>query len=241
MFPAHQQLPTQHLAACFNSTSATYKFYWLLAILDAIQDGQQEVSKQQLFAGMIANAWYTVNYFNVSFGQQDMIQQTVKQLKDIEAITIDENRLRIKAQLESSDNLTTRKLLFHFDKQLPHWFLSPWYAGMNSKGKIYELSQADINSPIYKLYAEKIVIADGWFAYLSKHIRIIRDYVYWNLSLFLQTRNPNVPDIPNKFDKACDAQLADQATQILGLHNRSERPFEMYIHWERTAQRAISC
>ena len=201
IFPPDQQLPTQHLAACFNSTSATYKFYWLLAILDAIQDGQQEASKQQLFAGMIANAWYTVNYFNVSFGQQDIIQQTVKQLKDIEGIRIDEDRSRIKAQLENSDRPDTRKLLFHFDNQVPHWFLSPWYSGVNSKGKIYELSQADVNSPLYRLYKDRIVIGDGWFAYLSKHIRMIRDYVYWNLSLFLQTRNPNVPDIPNKLIK----------------------------------------
>ncbi len=200
-FPLDSKLPVQHLAASFNSTSATYKFYWLLAILDAIQNGQQEIRKEQLFASMLSNAWYTVNYFQVSFGQQDMIQDTVRKLKDIEGLTIDADRSRIKAQLESSSNPNTRKLLFHFDNQVPHWFLSPWYPGVNSKGKIYELSQADVNTPIYRLYKEKIVLSDVWFGYLTKHIRVIRDYVYWNLSLYLQVRNPNVPDIPNKLIK----------------------------------------
>ncbi|ERJ58819.1 HNH endonuclease domain-containing protein [Sphingobacterium paucimobilis] len=201
IFPSDQELPTQHLAACFNSTSATYKFYWLLAITDAIQSGQKEIKKEQLFASMLSNAWYTVNYFQVSFGQQDMIQHTVRQLKDIEGLNIDEDRSRIKMRLENSDNPKTRKLLFHFDNQVPHWFLSPWYTGINSRGKIYELSQDEVNQPIYRLYKDRIIISDKWFVYLTKHIRIIRDYVYWNLSLFLQVRNPNVPDIPNKLIK----------------------------------------
>ena len=74
------QLPSDHkvdvgkLSAVFNSTSASYKFYWFLAILDAIEDGKTEITKHELFARMIANAWYTVNYFQVSFGKQDKIQ-----------------------------------------------------------------------------------------------------------------------------------------------------------------------
>lgn len=201
ILPFDPKLPVQHLASCFNSTSATYKFYWLLAILDAIQNGQQEIRKEQLFSSMLSNAWYTVNYFQVSFGQQDMIQDTVRKLKDMEGITIDADRAQIKTQLENSSNPYTRKLLFHFDNQVPHWFLSPWYPGVNSKSKIYEFSQADVNTPLYRVHKEKIVLSDAWLAYLTKHIRLLRDYIYWNLSLFLQVRNPNVPDIPNKLIK----------------------------------------
>lgn len=54
---------------------------------------------------------------------------------------------------------------------------------------------------LYHLFSDHIVINDDWFEYLARHIRIIRDYVYWNLTLFLQVRNPNVPDIPNKLIK----------------------------------------
>lgn len=200
VFPSDPKLPIHHLAACFNSTSATYKFYWFLAILDAVQYQQREVEKKQLFASMLSNAWYTVNYFQVSFGQQDLIQSTVRQLKNIEGITIDEQRATIKNRLVHSDYWETRKLLFHFDNQVPHWFLSPWYPGKGKK-EIYELSQSGENQPLYLLYKDKIVIPEHWFDYLTKHIRIIREYVYWNLTLFLQVRNPNVPDIPNKLIK----------------------------------------
>lgn len=200
IFPADPKLPTHKLAACFNSTSATYKFYWLLAILDGVQRQQREIDKKQLFASMLSNAWYTVNYFQVSFGQQDLIQSAVRQVKDIEGITIDEDRTIIQSRLENVQSVQARKLLFHFDNQVPHWFLSPWYPG-KGKREIYELSQNEVGQPIYILYKDKIVIPQPWFDYLTKHIRIIRDYVYWNLVLFLQARNPNVPDIPNKLIK----------------------------------------
>ena len=67
-FPLDGTLAINHLAACFNNTSATYKFYWLLAILDAVQHNGKETGRLELFTGMMAKAWYTANYFHVSFG-----------------------------------------------------------------------------------------------------------------------------------------------------------------------------
>ena len=86
------QLPNDHkvsvskLSAVFNSTSASYKFYWFLAIIEAIEDGQEHIPKHELFARMMANAWYTVNYFQVSFGKQDKIQSAIKFLIDHEQL-----------------------------------------------------------------------------------------------------------------------------------------------------------
>lgn len=34
--PYQEDLPVHLLAGCFNNTSATYKFYWFLAILDRV-------------------------------------------------------------------------------------------------------------------------------------------------------------------------------------------------------------
>src|SRR5690606_37862428 len=69
------------------------------------------------------------------------------------------------------------------------------------KNDIYLSSQKQAGQPLYSLYKEHIVVTDDWFAYLQRNIRLIRDFVYWNLSLFLQVRNPNVPDIPGKLIK----------------------------------------
>ena len=43
-----------------------------------------------------------------------------------------------------------------------------------------------------------IMINPAWSQYLHIHYNILMDFAYWNLTLFLQTRNPNVPAIPSK-------------------------------------------
>lgn len=199
-FPTYATLPVRCLAACFNNTSATYKFYWLLAVIECVEEGDEVVDKKKLFAKMITNAWYTVNYFQVSFGQQDLIQRSIRRIKEIENIPVDLDKKGIENRLLHSTNSETNKLLRHFNSNVPHWFLSPWYPGVK-RADIYKLSQLDENMPLYQLYDEVIVISNTWHQYLEKHSRLIKDYIYWNLCLFLQSRNPNVPDIANKLLK----------------------------------------
>ena len=69
--PDHEDLPVNLLAGCFNNTSATYKFYWFLALLGRVEQGEVVIQKRDLFAEMVSHAWYTANYFKVSFGKQD--------------------------------------------------------------------------------------------------------------------------------------------------------------------------
>ena len=61
------------LSSYFRNTSATYKYYWLLAINESIEAGKDGIPKKELFARMIANSWFTVNYFHVSFGKQEQL------------------------------------------------------------------------------------------------------------------------------------------------------------------------
>ena len=61
------------LSSCFRNTSAIHKHYWLLAIIESIEAGKDGINKKELFARMIANSWFTVNYFHVSFGKQEQL------------------------------------------------------------------------------------------------------------------------------------------------------------------------
>jgi len=201
------QLPYDHkvdiarLSSCFKSTSATYKFYWFLSIIESVELGQVEIAKREIFARMIANAWYTVNYFHVSFGAQDKIQDTILFLKDNERIAIDEKKPIIIKRLMESKSTETQKQLFHFDKNVPHYFLSPWIGSNGGKKVLSEISQFGRNNPPYALYADFILMQPDWYEYIKRNAGILKDFCYWNLTLFLQKRNPNVPDIPNKLNR----------------------------------------
>lgn len=205
--PFSNNLPINKLASVFGNTSATYKFYWLVALIELVEEGNTEISKKKIFSRMISNSWYTINYFHISFGKQDNLQIAVEQILKEENLTVDEKKSKLDYCLENSNNKETLNQLFHFDKNVPHWFLSPWFPKFNNetdnqqKSRIYSDSQRFFNDCLYALHKDFIQINPIWIPYLKSNAKVLKDYCYWNLALFLQTRNPNVPDIPNKLIK----------------------------------------
>ncbi|MDW5288889.1 HNH endonuclease domain-containing protein [Formosa sp. PL04] len=198
--PLEPNISISKLTSVFKSTSATYKFYWFWAILESIEEGNTEINKKEIFARMLTLSWYTVNYFHVSFGKQDQIQDAVRKIKDIENLNVDSKKSVILEKLLMSNNSDTNSTLNHFDKNVPHKFLSPWL-GTGSKSEVYNKSiDTKFNAP-YVLLKDSIIISDNWLEYFKVNSGILKSFCYWNLTLFLQVRNPNVPDIPNKIQR----------------------------------------
>jgi hypothetical protein len=195
--PPQDDLPTSRLAACFNNTSATYKFYWFLAVLSRVEQGETAIRKHHLFAEMIAHAWFTVNYFHVSFGKQDQLQQAIENIRSLENLTIDADRNSIFSKLAKTADRQTLRQLNYFNAEVPHRFLSPWFNAADIN-QAYLASQAYTNNCPYAVYKEYIEINPTWVNYLQRNAGILKDFCYWNLSMYLQAKNPNVPDIPNK-------------------------------------------
>ena len=212
--PLKKDLPVHLLAACFNNTSATYKFYWLLSILQSVERGERVILKKDLFARMISNAWFTVNYFHISFGKQDRLQRAIELVRVFESLNIDDDRELIFSTLAGTTRLETLEQLKYFNNQVPHWFISPWFPKLN-KTEIYQASQNFENNCLYALHHGYIRINPAWEDYLTDNGRILKDFCYWNLASFLQSKNPSVPDIPNKLIKpATRISLTKQRTDF---------------------------
>lgn len=197
--PNSSYLPIDKLSGIFKNTSATYKYYWFLSIIDCVEKGEIKIHKKRLFAKMISHSWYTVNYFNLSFGVQDKFHEIVQYLLNLEGLTIDQSRHEIESILEKSINRDIVRRLNHLNLNVPHWFLSPWFPNSN-KFEIYFLSKTE-EFCLYSLHNEHIEINSNWFLYLKTNAKILRDFCFWNLTMFLQVRNPNVPDIASKITK----------------------------------------
>lgn len=198
--PQQDNLPINLLAACFNKTSATYKFYWFLSILNRVEQGEVKINKHHLFADMVAHSWFTVNYFHISFGKQDKLQQAIEKVRVLENLTIDADRIRIFKRLTSSEHKATLKELWYFNSEVPHRFLSPWFKADDLK-LAYQYSQAFTNNCLYAVDKDYITINPAWISYLKNNAGILKAFCYWNLAVYLQSKNPNVPDIPNKLIK----------------------------------------
>ncbi len=198
--PHSDNLPINLLSASFGNTTATYKYYWFLSILQIVEQGQIIIPKKEIFSRMISNAWYTVNYFKISFGKHDKVQEAVEIIKEFENISVDEKRETVFVKVLSSLNRESINAIKHFDNQVPHWFLSPWFP-KSSKAGIYTASQDLLNDCPYRLFQDRIEVNTKWASYFTNNAKILKDFCFWNLCLFLQSRNPNVPDIPNKLIK----------------------------------------
>jgi hypothetical protein len=197
--PFSPDINNNALASIFNYTSATYKFYWFLAIVEEVESGDKEIQKDRLFARMISNAWYPIKYFRLSFGSQDHISQLINDFFNSTSLRVSDDKAEIKKCLIETKDITILKKLYHLDKNVPHKFLSPWFKG--SKKSIYESSQLDFQNSIYHLFKNYITVNNNWYDYIQLNAEVIKDFIYWNLALFIQARNPSTPDVINKLIK----------------------------------------
>jgi hypothetical protein len=173
---------------------------------------------------MISNAWFTVNYFHVSFGKQDLIQQAIEAINEIEKIPIDEKRELVFQKLSSTIRKETVSQLWHFNKNVPYRFLTPWFpkdkneTDSQHEKRIYSDSKKYQENCLYALNDDSISINPNWKFYLTDNAAVLKDFCYWNLALFLQAKNPNVPDIPNKLIKPAQRNgLLKQRTHFWDL------------------------
>ena len=80
--PQSHILTTRHLNRVFDKTVATYKYYWFLGILDLfVKQGKTRMNVWEIMVTMVANAWYPVNYFRLSFGKSESLYETILALQ----------------------------------------------------------------------------------------------------------------------------------------------------------------
>ena len=205
--PQSDILSTNRLGRVFTNTSATYKFFWFVSILQIhAQKDCSRIDVWDIVIRMVANAWYPIHYFRLSFGKSDSLFDIVMELQRITGIPIDAQKERVIKVL--SDNVKDKRIkeqLLTLTLNVPYRFLSPWITYSSNIDTIRR-SQTFQNGCLYALHKNEadffIELNPIWNNYLHAHYNILVDFAFWNLTLFLQVRNPNVPNIPNKLIKS---------------------------------------
>ena len=186
----------------FNNTVATYKYYWFVSILDiVVKEQRRQISFWEIIAGMVAEAWYPIHYFRLSFGKADSFYNQIVEMQQILNIPVNAKKTDVKKSLLNNlNNPRIKRILKVFKQNVPYRFLSPWIK-YSSDGQVTQQSQSFKNNCIYAIYGESIEVNPNWEHYLNENYLILKDFTFWNLTEFIQKRNPNVPDIPSKLVK----------------------------------------
>ena len=204
--PQSQILTTRYLNRVFDKTVATYKYYWFLGILDLyVKQGKTRMNVWEIMISMVANAWYPVNYFRLSFGKSESLYEAILILQR-------ENNIPINIGVSDLTDMLhlmvqrpeIRKQLNFLQLNVPFRFLRPWIDTSDDR-EMVKRSQTFENGCLYKLVKENgtlwIELNPSWLVYLQENYDILSSFAYWGLTNFLQVRNPNVPNIPNKLIK----------------------------------------
>jgi len=209
--PKSKTMQIGPLTRIFKNTSATYKFYWFMGILDLyVKRGITRMNIWDIMVEMTANAWYPVSYFRLSFGKNDSLRDAIISLQEVHNLPINISLNELRKWLNSHKNdSSVRQTLGFLPLNVPYWFLRPWIDIADTK-EIMRRSQTLENNCLYKLTRDEdtiwVELNSRWLPYLKENYVILKDYAYWNLSSFLQVRNPNVPNIINKLVKVENRQ-----------------------------------
>ena len=202
--PLCQNLDVTPLTRIFSNTSAAYKFFWFLSLLEIIQkDRKTEIPYSEIVARMFAKAWYRL-FFKLSFGKTESLAKWIDELQIIQKLSFDaKEETIIESLLLAQQNSQIIKAAFkQVADEVPYRFLMPWVKE-DSNSRMLLRSQTFENNCLYSLKRDRIYgllisINPEWISYLRTNYQILTEFTYWNLAQYLQAKNPNVPAITAK-------------------------------------------
>ncbi len=198
---------------------ASYKMYWLLALLDEISLDNFEIEFRTLICKMVVKAWYPLLKYKLSFGLCDNLAKVATYISDTYNLESNYDERKLFDFIYSSQDKTLNKMLKELTLNVPYRFLSPFFEnklrGQKKVQKLIEELSKEDNRCIYEIYKNDkdencIRIKNNWCNYLKFNYRIIQGWAYYKLVCFLQKRNPNVPGIAMKLEAPKNRDLREQ-------------------------------
>lgn len=198
---------------------ASYKMYWMLALLDEISLDNFEIEFRTLICKMVVKAWYPLLKYKLSFGLCDNLAKVATYISDTYNLESNYDERKLFDFIYSSQDKTLNKMLKELTLNVPYRFLSPFFEnklrGQKKVQKLIEELSKEDNECIYEIYKNNkdencIRIKNNWCNYLKYNYRIIQGWAYYRLVCFLQKRNPNVPGIAMKLEAPKNRDLREQ-------------------------------
>ena len=195
--PARSGLDIGAFSSLFRSTDTSYKFLWMLSILDLMKTGA-ELSSADLGARMLKIAAPLIRRCRFRFGAKDRIAHFLEE-QDASGGQLPDFNLR---------------QLLGF---APYRLLTPFYeqalknlsvdARHRLIRKLADDNFAGKSPPLYRLVGEHprisaIELHPKWRDYLTENSAVVRGWVMWHWALFLQVRNPSRPNIAAQLDES---------------------------------------
>lgn len=212
ILPRDHELPVNHLPGIFRSVTNSYKYYWFLAILSFVKQGKGRIfTYDELALQMLNDVWYPLNYFRLSFGKSDGFKPLAVKVK--EKLSDEETHEKFPLASDAFRALSAEEQqgiiqsVLKLVRYVPYRFQRPFVAEetqgltdskVDQQIKIAAAVKYAHSGVMYRYLDRGIELHPAWHHYLRKHFRILKGFICWELTRFLQQHNPNVPGITEK-------------------------------------------
>lgn len=181
------------LSHIFDNTTATYKFYWMLALLDVVREGKahQPVSYIEMVARMVGKAWQPLMYGEFSFGKCDSLICRINELIVCSPLHVDSMEEMVKCYIiANSRSQIVSEIVKKLTKYVPTRFLYPWI-GTCTDSQAETLSAEADTRCLYSIKGRTLIVNDLWMKYLTEQNYILEGFTFHHLYRFIEKRNPD--------------------------------------------------
>lgn len=211
ILPYSEIVEPEKIARMLDDNSASYKFYWFLAIINkCIEEPNTLIFNiDDLFMDMLYYSYYSVNECHLYLGVGDILERKSKYIYET---------YHIKTIIRKQQFFTELKNINKYDEIKDEIFgvlkanvifrlLKPFYSGEKhlldgdpNYKKINDLVEIyNLDIPYRFVNNNKEIELNDYYAlYFLKHIQILQNFIMYKLSEYLQKKNPSVPGIVNK-------------------------------------------
>ena len=182
--------------------------FWFQAILKFACEGEQIISFEELIDEMIVDAWYMVTEYHLNLGPRDSLEKVVDYISERYSLPSSVKTKVIREWLKNTKDPAVIKAKRDLTLNVPFRLQAPFLEGFNTASwncGSKALAEA-INAQSGLMYyfnniaglGSYIVLNNDWMDYLSENQEIVRGWIKYNMIIYLQRRNPNVPGISDK-------------------------------------------
>ena len=182
----------EKLSHVFDNTTATYKFYWMLSLLDIVEQGRAHstITFEEMVARMVSKAWQPAKIGLFDFGKCDTLCRRIDNLIVSSPLNIMSMEDRVRCFITSNRDMKSIKMLVkEMTKYVPYRFLYPWI-GVCNNSEAQQLSQQDTRRTLYYIKDKTLVINPIWRKYLIENSIYLHGWAFERLCIFLNQRNP---------------------------------------------------
>lgn len=235
--------------AMFNNMvrdkSTSYKLYWIAGIFEEIIMEKRKISFRRIVSRMLSLAWDSAVEYHLDFGYGDQLSCTIDLIRKKLNIKRNINRYNLTNIIENIEDREINKKISNFYNNVPYRFQSAFYDKKSKNGiegstfhNAIAKESLENKNYFYKIYKEDkyIEINTDWYNYIIENQAVFSGWIKYNMIIYLQKKNPNVPAIPLKLEIPVKRESLVKAKRFWDIVSVEKPLYDFYTNQDMSIE-----